>query len=119
MKKKFIVKNNIEFNKIINSKQCKKNNYFIVYYSEAKEEYSRFGISVGKKIGKANVRNKYKRKIRSIIDTNKKDYSNKYDYIIIMRKECLNQKHEILEKNLNILIKNIDRNDLNEKEKNI
>ncbi|MBQ3436216.1 MAG: ribonuclease P protein component [Bacilli bacterium] len=119
MKKKFIVKSNREFNEIINSKHSTSNSCFIVYYKKAKEKYSRFGISVGKKIGKATIRNKYKRKIRAIIDNNKKDYSNNLDYIIIMRKECLNQKHEILEKNLNILIKNIDRNDLNEKEKNI
>lgn len=119
MKKKFIVKKNKEFNEIINSKESKANSFYIVHYSKAKENYSRFGISVGKKIGKATVRNKYKRKIRSIIDNNKKDYPNNLDYIIIMRKECLNQKHDILEKNLNILIKNIDRNDLNEKEENI
>ena len=87
MKKKFIVKSNREFNEIINSNHSKANNFFIVHYRKAKESYARFGISVGKKVGKATVRNKYKRKIRAIIDKNKKDYSNNLDYIIIMRKQ--------------------------------
>ena len=112
MKKQFIVKKNLEFNKIINSKKCTKNRYFIIYYDNACYNYSRFGISVGKKIGKAYLRNKYKRKIRMILSTNKKNYSNKYDYIIIMTKECLNLTHVDLEKNLNILMNKINEEDL-------
>ena len=119
MKKKFIVKKTFEFNNIINSKNKKNNKYYSLYYNENKLGYNRFGISVPKKIGKANIRNKYKRRIRSIIDNNKNNYPISFDYIIIMKKECLNQKFVDLEKNVNMLIKNIDRNDLNEKEQDL
>ena len=51
-----------------------------------------------KKIGNAVNRNKYKRKIRSIIDNYKKMYNNSKDYIIILRKEALDKPFNLLEK---------------------
>ena len=86
MKKNEIVKNNREFDTIIKNGQFKKNDEFIIYYINNNKDFSRFGISVGKKIGNAVVRNYYKRIIRNICDMNKNLYSNRKDYIIIMRK---------------------------------
>ena len=86
MKKIEIVKNNREFDTIIKNGKIKKNNEYIIYYIDNDKGFSRFGISVGKKIGNAVVRNYYKRIIRNICDMNKNLYSNGKDYIIIMRK---------------------------------
>ncbi len=85
MKKKDIVKNNREFENIISTGQQVKNKNFIIYYKKNNEQKTRFGISVGKKLGNAVFRNKYKRKIRAIIDNNKNDCLKGYDYIIILR----------------------------------
>lgn len=92
MKKEEIVKKNQEFDYIIKNGMFKKNKEFIIYYSESKNDNNRFGISVSKKIGNAVKRNYYKRVIRNICDKSKNLYSNKKDYIIIMRKglELLN-----------------------------
>lgn len=90
MKKMNVLKNNRDFNRIIEEKVSVKNNYFVIYFEKNNTIRSHFGISVGKKIGNAVVRNKIKRQIRNIIDKNKKYYSNGIDYIIIVRKSCLN-----------------------------
>ena len=47
------------------------------------EKIYHFGLSVGKKIGNAVVRNKYKRRIKDILMKNKLNNSN--DYVIILR----------------------------------
>ena len=89
MKKIYIVKENKDFFKIINNGECKKNKSFVIYSLENKLLYNRYGISVSKKHGNAVFRNKYKRKIRAIIDNNKKDYNISKDYIIILRKGAI------------------------------
>ena len=98
MRKLYIVKTKQEFEKIINNGKCIKNKYFVIHYIENKLPYDRYGISVSKKLGNAVFRNKYKRKLRTIIDNYKKLYINKKDYIIILRKEAINLDHSTLEK---------------------
>ena len=68
MKKLYIVKNQYDFDRIINKNNSIKNKSFIIYKENNNLPYSRFGISVGKKLGNAVYRNKMKRKIRAIID---------------------------------------------------
>lgn len=105
MKKKNIVKTKEEFNMIIKSGICNKNKYFVVYSMKNEKKYDCFGISVGKKIGNAVVRNKYKRKIRSIVDIYRKDYINSQDYIIILRSSCLSIPFDEMKNNLISLLK--------------
>ena len=76
MRKIYIVKSARDFERIIKTGQLSKNKSFIVYYSDNNLPYNRYGISVGKKLGNAVYRNKYKRKIRAIIDNYKKNYIN-------------------------------------------
>ena len=114
MKKINIVKENRIFNNIVETGQQKKNKNLVLYYkvNQNNKNY-RFGISVGKKIGNAVIRNKLKRKIRSIIDNNKKYYENNKDYIIIVRKNCLNCSFEEINNSfLNLIInKEDDKNE--------
>ena len=113
MKKKYIVKKNTEFNKIINKKQLIKNKYFVVYYFDNNLKYNRYGISVGTKIGNAVLRNKYKRRIRCIVDNYKKDFSKGLDCIIILRKGSLQLSYQDMCNELQSLMKGIE----NEKKK--
>ena len=85
MKKKYIVKEHVDFTNIINKGRYYKSNYFVIYTLKNELEYYRFGISVGKRIGNAVARNKVKRQMRMIIDNYKKNYQNGMDYIIIIR----------------------------------
>ena len=110
MKKINIVKENQLFNDIINNSKCVKNNNLVLYQKiNEKNKYYRFGISVGKKIGNAVTRNKLKRQIRNIIDNNKNYYENNKDYIIIVRKACLNCSFEQINNSFLDLIKKYER----------
>lgn len=85
MKKLYIVKNQYDFDRIIKKNDLIKNKGFIIYKEKNNLPYSRFGISVGKKLGNAVYRNKMKRRIRDIIDKSNKLYIDNNDYIIILR----------------------------------
>ena len=98
MRKLYIVRTNQDFEKIIKEGKCIKNKYFVIHYLSNNLKYDRYGISVSKKLGNAVFRNKYKRKIRAIIDNYKKMYINNKDYIIILRKEAIDKDYSTLEK---------------------
>lgn len=104
MKKKFIVKSTRDFQDIIKTGKCKKNKSFVIHYKKNELDYDRFGISVSKKLGNAVFRNKYKRKIRVIIDNYKKLYINSEDYIIILRRSAVGKSFADLKKDFNELI---------------
>ena len=104
MKKKYIVKENKDFEKIINEGKLRKNRSFLVYSLDNNLTYNKYGISVSKKLGNAVFRNKYKRKIRAIIDNCKKDYNIGKNYIIITRKGALDKNYQELNNDLSNLI---------------
>lgn len=105
MKEKYRVKNNELFNDIIKKgKQIRSKNFFI-YYKDNDLEYPRFGIAVGTKVGKAVVRNKQKRRFRMLISNNKNLFQNEKDYIIIVKKACLNASYDELDKEIKNIMK--------------
>ena len=117
MKKKYIVKTEKDFSNIIKNGFCIKNKYFVIHFKKNDLDYDRYGISVSKKLGNAVFRNKYKRKLRSIIDNYKKNYVNFEDYIIILRKEAINQSYQVLENEFFALMNIKKGRKENEKEK--
>ena len=115
MKKKYIVKNQRDFTKIIKNNHMKKNSSLIIYYINNNLEHDRYGISVGKKLGNAVFRNKYKRKLRAIIDNNKNDYILNKDYIIILREKGKEKNFHDLENDYIYIMDKIRKEIKNEK----
>ena len=107
MRKLYIVKNQRDFDWIIKEGRHLKNSSYIIYYEKNNLPYDRFGISVGKRIGNAVNRNKYKRKLRAIIDNYKKLYVNSQDYIIILRGIAKEKEYKELENEFLQLMDNI------------
>jgi len=112
MRKLYIVKNQYDFDRIIKKQNIIKNKAFIIYKEKNELPYSRFGISVGKKLGNAVYRNKMKRKIRSIIDTANKNLIDNNDYIIILRQMAKDYNYnELNEKLINLLYRKGQNNE--------
>ncbi len=105
MKKYEIVKKNTDFNDIINTGRCIRNKYYSIYYKDSEDDFPKFGLAVSKKCGNAVDRNKIKRQLRNIIDDNKKLFSIKMNYIIMVRKEILNVSYLQMEEQLINLMK--------------
>ena len=118
MKKINIVKDSKDFDKIIHTGKLLKSKYYILYYINNNNDKYHFGISVGKKISnKAVIRNKLKRRLKSIIDNNKNLYQNNQDYIIIMKRSCIEASFKELEDDFIYIIKKANRGDIDEKTK--
>ena len=103
MKKIEIIKSSREYTDIINNSRAKKSKYFSVYYRKNNKS-NRYGITVPKKTGPAVTRNKIKRRVKNIIDNNKKIVHNGYDYVIIIKKGILELTYKEIEKELLKLI---------------
>ena len=67
MKKEFRIKDTREFGSIIGRKRFYTCPSFTIYVKERAQDHARIGISVGKKLGNAVMRNKVKRQIRSMV----------------------------------------------------
>lgn len=115
MKKKFIVKEHIDFTNIINKGRYFKDKYFVIYILKNELEHYRFGISVGKKVGNAVVRNKVKRQMRMIIDNYKKNYQNGIDYIIIIRNGYIGGSFSDIKNSFENIINKINKSNNKEK----
>ena len=80
------IKKNVEFNKVIDEGKLIKSDSLTLYFLENTLGYTRIGISIPKKSGKAVVRNKMKRQIRAIISQDVK-LDKSFDYVLIARKQ--------------------------------
>lgn len=105
MNKSKIIKKSELFSKIISSNNSKKNKYFSVYY--VKSNINMYGITVPKKVGKANVRNKLKRRIKNIIINNEINIQKNYNYVIIIKEAAKEIRYKQLELELLELMKKV------------
>ena len=107
MNKKYIVKESRIFDEVIETGKKLKNYNFVIFYKEKKDSPTKYGITVPKKVGKAHIRNKLKRKVRAIIRNSNKTYEKNYNCIIIIRNSCLNLNFEELSNSLEKLLNEI------------
>ena len=105
MKRREMVKSHEDFNEIINKGKKKKGKYMVLFALKKDFIKPNYGIAVGKKLGNAVIRNKYKRIMRSILDNNKFLFSNYYNYIIMIKKEAINANYKDLQDELIGLMK--------------
>ena len=105
MNKEKIIQKSETFTEIIKNKQSVKNQYFSIYY--IKSNQNKYGITVPKKVGKANIRNKIKRQIKNIINTNEFNIQKDYNYVIIIKEASLKLTYDGLKEELLNLLKKV------------
>ena len=100
------IKKNVEFNKVIDEGKLVKSDSLTLYFLENNLGYTRIGISIPKKSGKAVVRNKIKRQIRAIISQDIK-LDKSFDYVLIARKQYDVKKFEKTRSDIKYLIEKV------------
>ena len=76
-------------------------------YKASDDKISRIGLTVTKKLGSAVVRNKIKRMLRAAIQKNKNLLIKPVHFEIIAKKQILQYKFEVIEKDIKKLLKKI------------
>ncbi len=80
------LKKNKDFKRVYSSGKSLASPYLVLYWYTNEKQKNRYGFSISKKIGKAVVRNKLKRRLKEIIRKNENKIVKGYDMIVIARK---------------------------------
>ncbi|MGI6679464.1 MAG: ribonuclease P protein component [Dehalobacterium sp.] len=104
MKKVYRLKSPKDFRLTYSKGKSLVNPYLVLYYRKNKKDTYRIGFSVSKKVGKAVVRNRVKRKLREICRLNANLFINGYDYIFVVRVRSKDASYQKLEKKVLDLI---------------
>lgn len=105
MKKRNILKKSYEFDRIIKNVKPYKYKYLSFYVERTNEDNYYFGFSVGKKLGKAVIRNKIRRQLKAIISKN--SYQNGFNCIIMVNRGVLTKDFKEIEEDVNQSLKNL------------
>ncbi|QHS23833.1 ribonuclease P protein component [Virgibacillus sp. MSP4-1] len=86
MKKAYRIKKNKEFQTVFKKGKSFANRQFVLYYyHKPEQQHFRVGLSVGKRLGNAVLRNQVKRYIRQALLELDHEIKQQYDYVIIAR----------------------------------
>ena len=88
------LKKNSEYKKVYNSRRSAANKFFVIFTIKNSLMYSRFGFSVGKKVGNAVVRNRVRRVLKEVCRLNTEMFPIGYDYVILARKDAVTQNYQ-------------------------
>lgn len=103
------LKKDKDFRTVYNRGKSFSNKYLVIYVMKNNLDESRVGISVSKKVGKANVRNKVKRRIREsyrlLVDEKIKTG---YDIVFIARIPSSTCEYKDIEKSVTYLCKKLN-----------
>ena len=61
----------------------------VLYARKNRLEENRVGITVGKKLGKAHVRNRARRRIREVYRLNEEKFQPGWDIVVVARSRCI------------------------------
>lgn len=81
-----------EFQRVYRQGRSQANRYLVLYSfarTDAADEHSRFGVSVGRKVGNAVTRNRVKRTIQAALDALQSELVEGLDYVVIARADIV------------------------------
>ena len=65
------------------------NGYLVLYARKNRSACNRVGITVGKKLGHAVVRNRVRRRLREIYRINEERFAPGWDVVVVARSRCI------------------------------
>lgn len=105
MKKTYRIKKQDEFQRVLKKGNSFANRELVIYYVKNNDQlHFRIGISVGKKIGNAVMRNKIKRYIRQATFELKDEINPTVDFVIIARNPTKQMDFFAIKKSLQHLL---------------
>ena len=72
------------------------NGYLVLYARKNRTATNRVGITVSKKLGKANVRNRVRRRLREVYRLNEERFQTGWDIVIVARTRAIHAPFEKL-----------------------
>lgn len=105
LKKAYRLRRNADFRRVYRQSRSLSTKYLVLYPKKVKGDGLRVGFSVSKKIGKANIRNYYKRRLSEIIRLNLDKIQVGYDLVFVARGPITELDYHELEKNVRYLLK--------------
>ena len=72
------------------------NGYLVLYARKNRTATNRIGITVSKKLGKANVRNRVRRRLREVYRLNEEKFQTGWDIVIVARTRAIHAPFEKL-----------------------
>ena len=99
MESKNRIKDNEEFKRLYKKSKRYHNRDYRILVANNEFNFPRFGFTITKKFGKANKRNKMRRKLKEIVRLNLDKFENK-DYIITPKYHTVDYDYKELESSL-------------------
>ncbi len=65
------------------------NGYLVLYARKNRTEQNRVGVTVSKKLGKAVVRNRVRRRLREVYRLHEEQFSPGWDIVVVARSRCI------------------------------
>lgn len=96
MKNTVSIKLNRDFKRLYYKGGCVGSDILVIYYKKNSLKYSRLGITVGKKVGGAVVRNRVKRLIRESYRLMEDNLSIGYDIVIVARSNSAGKSYAVI-----------------------
>ena len=75
------------------------NGYLVLYARRNRTSTNRVGITVSKKLGKANVRNRIRRRLREVYRLNEEKFQSGWDIVVVARSRAIGAPFEKLTEN--------------------
>ena len=83
------------------------NGYLVLYARKNRTATNRVGITVSKKLGKANVRNRVRRRLREVYRLNEDKFQNGWDIVIVARTRAVFARYSQMEDSFRALLKKL------------